>query len=268
MKGDVDQLPTMASAAVGRKEPPSVRILIGADSIGPLSSRRAGEVIASGWLPAAEVSVLPIGEAGGGFAAAYADLIGVATSSWVANGIVVTTGQGGTGLSCRSLNRLTILVFRTGSRPDRSAMPSRALLRMSGHHPGLSSSIWPDCWVHDAGAGLLAALGATADRPLDQRCRRASVDSAKSILRRLGRCWPTPSWSVSLPAAQVGQPLLGLRGITSLAGWEAKVEPETMLRTDAALEAFARLASPRTSRRPVQEPAAASGSRCLRWVAS
>ena len=41
---------------------PSVRILIAADSIGPLSSLQAG--VASGWLPAAEVSVLPIGEAG------------------------------------------------------------------------------------------------------------------------------------------------------------------------------------------------------------
>ena len=41
-----------------------MRILIAADSIGALSSLQAGKVIASGWLPAAEVSVLPIGEAG------------------------------------------------------------------------------------------------------------------------------------------------------------------------------------------------------------
>ena len=47
-----------------RETQPSVRVLIATDSIGPLSSLQAGEVIASGWLPAAEVSVLPIGEAG------------------------------------------------------------------------------------------------------------------------------------------------------------------------------------------------------------
>ena len=46
-----------------RETQPSVR-MIAADSIGPLSSLQAGKVIASGWLPAAEVSVLPIGEAG------------------------------------------------------------------------------------------------------------------------------------------------------------------------------------------------------------
>jgi glycerate 2-kinase len=47
-----------------------------------------------------------------------------------------------------------------------------------------------------------------------------------------------------VPAAQLSEPLLGLRGITSRAGREANVEPEQMLRTDATLERFARLASP------------------------
>ena len=54
-----------------------------------------------------------------------------------------------------------------------------------------------------------------------------------------------------VPAAQVGRPLLGLRGITSHAGREAKLEPETMLRTDTALEVFARLASPTSAAVPV-----------------
>ena len=53
-----------------------------------------------------------------------------------------------------------------------------------------------------------------------------------------------------VPAAQLGQPLLGLRGITSRAGREAGVDPELMLRTDAALEAFARLASPAQAAAP------------------
>ena len=36
----------------------------------------------------------PVGEVKDGFVAAYADMIGVTTSSRVANGITVTTGQG------------------------------------------------------------------------------------------------------------------------------------------------------------------------------
>ena len=71
-----------------------MRILVATDCIGALSSRQAGGVIGSGWLPGAEVSVLPIGEAGSGFVAAFADLAGVATSSQVVNGIIVTTGSG------------------------------------------------------------------------------------------------------------------------------------------------------------------------------
>jgi glycerate kinase len=46
-----------------------------------------------------------------------------------------------------------------------------------------------------------------------------------------------------VPAAERDQLLLGLRGITARAGRESGVQPELMLRTDAALEAFARLAA-------------------------
>ena len=47
-----------------------------------------------------------------------------------------------------------------------------------------------------------------------------------------------------VPAAQLGQPLLGLRGITSRTGRDADADPDLMLRTDAALETYARQASP------------------------
>lgn len=218
-----------------------MRILIAADSIGPLSSLQAGKVIASGWLPAAEVSVLPIGEAGGGFVAAYADMIGVATSSRVANGITVTTGQGPDTavLQIHGPTRGPGIPYGRSSRPIgdviatllRTRAPSRILVDLTG------------LWVHDAGAGLLAALGATADRPLDRGV--AGLDGLSELDLAPARALLGDTELVGVvPAAQIGQPLLGLRGITSHAGREAKLEPETMLRTDAALEVFARLASP------------------------
>lgn len=230
-----------------RETQPSVRTLIATDSIGPLSSLQAGEVIASGWLPAAEASVLPIGEAGGGFVTAYADLIGVQTSSGVANDVIVTTGQGPDtalvqvrgpnpgpaipyGQSSRLIGDVIAGLLRTGA-------PSRILVDLAG------------LWVHDAGAGLLGALGVTADRALDR---------GVTGLDGLGELDITPARALLggtelvgvVPAAQVGQPLLGLRGITSHAGREAKLEPEMMLRTDAALEGFARLASPASADAP------------------
>ena len=42
-----------------------MRMLVATDAIGALSSRQAGELIASGWRPSTDVSVLPVGEAGG-----------------------------------------------------------------------------------------------------------------------------------------------------------------------------------------------------------
>ena len=47
-----------------------------------------------------------------------------------------------------------------------------------------------------------------------------------------------------VPAAQIGQHLLGLRGITAQAGPAAGLETADLLRVDAALERFARLAAP------------------------
>jgi glycerate kinase len=219
----------------------NVRILIAPDSIGALSSLEAGEVIASGWGRATEASVLPIGEAGGGFTAAYADLIGVTTSSRVTNGLILTTGQGSDTavVHVRGANRGSGIPYGESSRPIGDVIaallhtraPSRILVDLSG------------LWVHDAGAGLLAALGAAADRPLDRGV--AGLDG-------LGELDLAPAQSLLgdtelvgvVPAAQVSQPLLGLRGITSHAGRESNLDADAMLRTDAVLEAFARLASP------------------------
>ncbi|HEY6813746.1 MAG TPA: hypothetical protein VI074_13770, partial [Propionibacteriaceae bacterium] len=82
-------------AAADEKENLRVRILVATDSIGAMSSRQAGEVIASGWRPGAEVSILPIGEAGAGFVTAYADLLGISISTTrVTDGAIVTAGRG------------------------------------------------------------------------------------------------------------------------------------------------------------------------------
>lgn len=219
----------------------TVRIVIASDVIGALSSRRAGEVIASGWLPGAEVSVLPIGEAGAGFAAAYAELAGFTTSSRETNGVMVTTGhgadagvvqvlgpQGGQGIpyqqSSRAIGDAIADTLRNG--PVR-----RLIVDLAG------------LWVHDAGAGLLAALGATADRPLDRGV--AGLDGISEVNLAGVRTLLDETELVGVvPAAQLSQSLLGLRGITSRAGREADADPELMLRTDATLEAFARQVSP------------------------
>lgn len=217
-----------------------MRILVATDSIGALSSRQAGEVIASGWSPAAEGSVLPIGEAGAGFAAAYAELAGFTTSSRVVDGVIVTTGRGQETavVQVRGPKAGPGIPYEQSSRAIGDAIAevlrSRPLRRLIVDLAGL--------WVHDAGAGLLAALGATADRPLDGGV--AGLEGLTELDLTPARALLGGAELVGVvPASQLSQPLLGLRGITSRAGREAGVVPELMLRTDANLEAFARRAS-------------------------
>ena len=71
-----------------------MRMLVATDAIVALSSRQAGELIASGWRPSADVSVLPAGEAGGAFVAAYAELAGLRISTELVDGLIVTSGVG------------------------------------------------------------------------------------------------------------------------------------------------------------------------------
>jgi glycerate 2-kinase len=224
-----------------------VRIVVATDSIGALSSRQAGEVIASGWLRRAEVSVLPVGEAGAGFAAAYAELAGFMTSARVADGVIVTTGHGrDTGvIQVLGPNGGTGIPYGQSSRAIGDAIAdllrAKPLRRILVDLAGL--------WVHDAGAGLLAALGGTADRPLDQGV--AGLDGLSELDLAPARALLDETELVGVvPAAQLSHPLLGLRGITSRAGQEAGVDPGLMLRTDATLEAFARLASPAQAAAP------------------
>lgn len=91
--------------------------------------------------------------------------------------------------------------------------------------------------AHDAGAGLLAGLGATADVDLDggaaalRGVRRVDLRPVRELLgdRRL---------VVVVPDGEERLPLLGLRGITARYGTDAGWAPELMLTVDAALQSF------------------------------
>lgn len=217
-----------------------MRMLVATDAMGAMSSRQAGELIASGWRPSADVSVLPVGEAGSAFVAAYADLAGVTTSTELVDGLVVTSGAGPNTALVQVLgsDRGTGLPSGQTSRPIGEAIaalvgkeaPAQLVVDLAG------------LWVHDAGAGLLAALGAVGDRPLDEGVDGLVGLSQLDLSQARVRLGETQLVGV-VPAAERDQLLLGLRGITARAGREAGVESELMLRTDATLEAFARLAA-------------------------
>jgi glycerate kinase len=217
-----------------------MRILVATDAIGPLSSRQAGELIASGWRPSADVSVLPVGEAGDGFIAAYADLADVTISTErVGDGLVVTTGAG----SDTGLVQVLDSIHGTGIPLERTSRPlGQAIAEVVRQQaPAQLAVDLAGLWVHDAGAGLLAALGAGGDRPLDRGVGELHGLSQFDLAPARALLGETELIGV-VPAAERDQLLLGLRGITARAGREANADPELMLRTDATLEAFVRLA--------------------------
>lgn len=212
-----------------------MRVVFCSDTVGSLSSLEAGRVMAGGW-PQAQVAVVPIGEAGVGFVQAAADRIGAeVVPTVVEERLVVVAGRDG-----------VVAIAQPGSGLREGPIPYEASSRPLGLAlrdvlGGSPRTVWVDLSsddVHDGGAGLLAALGATADVPLgagvaglaglttvDLEPARATVGSTRLV--------------GVVPSQQRDQPLLGLRGITSLRGRAAGADPEPLLATDAALAALA-----------------------------
>jgi len=214
--------------------------------MGALSSQEAGTALAAGWSSAATV-VLPAGASGAGFVPAVADLLGTTAESSAVPGGVVT----------RARRDETAALLVEGSAQD-GGLPLHATSAVLGHAlvdllagPRLRR-VYLDLAgldVHDGGAGLLGALGATADVPLDAGVagltglRRLDLEAARVRLAGVELVGV-------VPAAERHRLLLGLRGITSLRGRDAGVDPETLLRTDAALERLAGLAAPEAGSAP------------------
>ena len=216
----------------------TVRVLVASDTIGPLTSREAGEAIGSGWA-GADVRVLPVGESGGGFLAAYADVLATPIDAAVEGDHLVTTAVTG-GVAALQLSGPAA----AGALPvmASSGPLGAALARLLEDRPRRLVVDLGGVAVHDAGAGLLGALGADADGPLDAGAeplgRLTRVDIGPAQARLVG-----VELVGVVPAEQLRQPLLGLRGITSLAGRAAGLDPADLLATDAALERFTRLAA-------------------------
>lgn len=230
---------------------PAVRVLICPDRMGSLSSARAGRALAVGW-PGAEVR--SVGEAGHGFLEATADGWGAEIQSAVWDGLPVEWS------ACDDQAVLRV-AGPTGAVPEGSPIPYAAgSLPLGRALAALLSLVRPrrllvdltGLDVHDAGAGLLAGLGA--------RARGASLEDGVAGLTGLadvdvepvaGRLAGTELIGV-VPSADRGSPLLGLRGITSRRGRAAGEDAAPLLAADAALEQLATLVAP--------EPAAEAGA--------
>jgi glycerate kinase len=217
-----------------------MRVLVATDAIGELGSLAAGRAIASGWADA-HVKVQPVGEAGAGFLTAFADQIGAQVESKQAGDVVMAkavAGQVGA-LEVRGPEMGAGIPYEPSSIP----LGAAAAELLSTHWLSHLLLDLAGLWVHDGGAGLLAGLGAWADVPLDRGVRGLSGIGALDLGPAKAALEGVELIGV-VPAAERSQALVGLRGITSLRGRSAAIEPELMLGTDLALERFASLAAP------------------------
>ena len=172
---------------------------------------------------------------------AHADLIGAEVTVEVESGYLVSLA--GTAVDAlvqvAGTDAATPLPLAATSQPLGIALarilaerrPERLLVDLAGLH------------VHDAGAGLLAGLGATADRPLTRGPEPLADLDVINLDIPVAALAGVDLVGV-VPTAELGRHLLGLRGITAQAGPAAGLQTADLLRVDAALDRFARLAAP------------------------
>ncbi len=92
--------------------------------------------------------------------------------------------------------------------------------------------------TNDGGAGLLAALGGTGDRPLDEGVAGLSGITRVDL--------PDPGVEI-VAASDVDNPLTGLFGATKTFGPQKGIPEERLPAVDGLLEELARAAGPRTA---------------------
>jgi glycerate 2-kinase len=214
---------------------PAVRVLICPDRMGALSSGEAGRALAAGW-PGAEFR--PMGEAGQGFVEATAEAWGSALEASVWSGLPVEWAtEGGRAV-------LGVSGF-SGAAVEGSPIPYAAGSLLLGraiattlteHRPHQLLVDLAGLDVHDAGAGLLAGLGA--------RPSGAALTGGVAGLTGLSAVDLDPVREVLadvelvgvVPTAEREAQLLGLRGITSRRGRAAGEDPAALLAADSALQ--------------------------------
>lgn len=196
-----------------------MRVLICSDAVGALSSWDAGAALGRAWAQVSastQVAVVPLASGGPALVRALADLGDDAT-------VVSTPVPGeavGVDPSSTSLPLGERLADALRTRPRRVVIDLTGLV------------------THDAGAGILHALGARADVPLD---------AGAGGLAGLNTIDLTPARELIggvelvavVEASELGDLLLGLRGITARRGHAAGADPADMLATDAALGSLA-----------------------------
>jgi glycerate kinase len=230
-----------------------VRVLIAPDKFaGTLTAVEAARAIAEGWArraPDDELDLAPMADGGPGFVDVLHEAVGGELSSVTVTGphheqvpgAVLTLGERAWVESAQACG----LAITRRLDPERATTWGVGELVRCAVDAGATEIVvgLGGSGTNDGGAGLLGALGASADRPLDagvaglDGVTRVDVGPARVALE-----------GVRLTAAtDVDSPLTGLFGATKTYGPQKGIAEERLPDVDGLLEAFAAATDRRTS---------------------
>jgi glycerate kinase len=229
-----------------------MRILVAPDKFaGTLTAVEVAEAVAQGWrrhAPGDELDLAPMADGGPGFVDVLhttlgGELLAVTVTgphgdrvpatvllagdtayleSAQACGLSLTGGSGAASATTYGVGELILAAVDAGAR--------RVVVGLGGSG------------TNDGGAGLLAALGATADRPLDQG--GGALGGITTITL------PTPPEVEIVAASDVDNPLTGLFGATKVYGPQKGLTEEQLPALDGALQDLAAAADRRLALAP------------------
>jgi glycerate kinase len=225
-----------------------MRVLVAPDKFaGTLTAVEAAEAIAAGWrrqAPDDELDLAPMSDGGPGFVDVLHNSLGGSLEPVVVSGpfgdpVPATILLDGDTAYVESAQACGLALSGT-DRPEQASTYGVGELVAAARDAGAKRVVvgLGGSGTTDGGAGLLAALGATADRPLDQ---------GVAALAGIGRI-DLPDAGVELVAASdVENPLTGLFGAAKTFGPQKGIPEERLPAVDAVLEELAAAVGRRTA---------------------
>ncbi|WP_028636035.1 glycerate kinase family protein [Nocardioides sp. URHA0032] len=217
-----------------------MRILVAPDKFaGTLTAVEAADAIAAGWrrrAPDDELDLAPMADGGPGFvdvlhAALGGELLAVTVRGPHGEPTPATVLLTGTTAYVEAAQACG-LELTGGERPESATTYGVGELLLAAVDAGATKVVvgLGGSGTNDGGAGLLAALGATADRPLDQGA--AGLPGITTV--------ELPALAVELVAAtDVDNPLTGLFGATKVFGPQKGIAEDRLPVVDGWLEELA-----------------------------
>jgi len=218
-----------------------MRILVAPDKFaGTLTAPEAAAAIAAGWrrhAPDDEVDTVPLADGGPGFVGVLHSSLGGELVPAEVTGpfgeMVSGTVLLAEGTAYVESAQACGLHLTGGHRAEHATTKGVGELIQAARVAGATRIVvgLGGSGTNDGGAGLLAALGATADRPLDAGV--AALDGITSVTL------PPPPEVEIVAASDVDNPLTGLFGASKVFGPQKGIPEGDLPRWDAVLEAYA-----------------------------